>query len=268
MKNSDTNTIESFADLLVDILKSDRYILLVCSGETGEGKSCFTTQLAQRVAEKAGTGFNYKENMTYLRSELKEWIDKKPEYSVILADEFISLFFSRNWYDGAQIEGIELLNKCRDRHLCIIGNIPNFWQLDSGLYPLVKFWVHIPERGHAYVFQKSKNPFSKEAWFKKQNEQIWFSKRDPTLCRGFVTEVKFSDWSPEEKKVYYETRNTKRQNTELQKEGKDRWKDIRKQRNNLIWWAVQELGKQQQQVADVCGLDNTTIGYILNQEGK
>ena len=97
-------SIEKFALLIADILKSDRYCPIICSGEMGEGKSCFTDQVARAVAKITKVPFSYEKNMTYKRSELKEWIETMPERSVILADEFVSLFFKRNWFDEDQIE--------------------------------------------------------------------------------------------------------------------------------------------------------------------
>ena len=179
-------TIAEFAKLAADTTRDDRWLLIGCSGEMGEGKSCFTDQLVQATAKEIGTPFSYRDNMTYSRKQLRTWMDgdangegQKQEYSALLIDELISLFFNRNWFDTEQIDGVELLNKCRDRHHVVVGNIPVLWHLDSAVLPLISYWIHIHERGVAWVFQKSRNPWAKDKWYQKENEKIWNKHKHP-----------------------------------------------------------------------------------------
>lgn len=199
--------LQNFASIAVKIQKTDRWVLLGIDGEQGEGKSCFLDKLCGYCARLNKTPFSLQHNMTYSRKELKKWIDgdkdgkgRKPEYSIIEADEIISMFFKRNWYDSDQIDGIELLNKCRDRHLIVGGNIPNFWDLDSAIYSLITFWVHIHDRGTAWVFQKDRNPFAVDKWHRRENEKLFRKYHHPYKCVNFVCEIKFDDWSKEDKK--------------------------------------------------------------------
>lgn len=269
--------IKDFAERIAKIQKTDRWVFIVCDGDMGEGKSCFTSQIAREVARLNGTNFSYEENMTYLRRELKDWVDgdkdgknQKPEYSVILADEIISMFFKRNWYDSNQIDGIELLNKCRDRHLCVIGNVPNFWDLDSAIYPLVTFRVHIFERGRAWIFSKDRNPFEVDKWHKKDNCKSFRKKGNPYGCLGYVSEVGFMDWPGTDKKQYYLIRNIKRKKTEGQREKFERYTDIKQQRDKLIRW-IYRLHKDKQllepitftALAEVVGCTRTFISYVI-----
>lgn len=233
-------TIDSFAARIVKILKTDRWVFIACSGDMGEGKSCFTSQVAKATAIGLKRKFDYHDSMTYLRDELKVWIDgdqkgkgRKPEYSVILADEIISMFFKRNWYDNKQIDGIELLNKCRDRHHLVLGNVPNFWDLDSAVYATITFWVHIHERGRAWVFQKDRNPFTPDKWHRKMNEKLFIKHKNPYRCPNFVCEIHFPDWTDKEREEYYAVRNEKRKFTEGQRED-FRYKDIKAQRDACI----------------------------------
>lgn len=234
-------TIRAFAQTISKILQSDRWVFIVCDGNMGEGKSCITSQLTQNTAELSKSPFSYKNNMTFRRDELKLWLDgdenkkhQKPEYSSLLVDELISLFFKRNWYNADQIDGIELLNKCRDRHQCVAGNIPNFWDLDSAVYSAITFWIHVHERGRAWVFEKDKNPFATDKWHRKHNEKIFMKRKNPYSCKGFVCEIHFPDWTPEEKEEYYKVRNMKRINTEGQRGGTLKHKDLKRQRDKLI----------------------------------
>lgn len=233
--------VKQFAKIISKIQHTDRWTLIAIDGEMGEGKSCFSDQLSQEVSRLNKRKFTYNGNMTYSRKELKTWIDgdskKKGRIkplSVILADELISMFFKRNWYDSDQIDGIELLNKCRDRHLCVCGNVPNFWDLDSAFIGLVTFYVHIHERGRAWVFQKDRNPFILDKWNKRHNEKLFQKKKNPYSCYGYVCEIHFPDWTPKQRDLYYIERNEKRQKTEGQRVKQERYKDIKQQRDELI----------------------------------
>lgn len=276
--------LTGFAELIAKILKTDRWVFIGCDGDMGEGKSCLTTQLAKAVAKQTGTEFSYKDNMTFQRQELKDWIDgdkdgkgQKPEYSSLLADEIISMFFKRNWFDENQIDGIELLNKCRDRHHIVLGNIPNFWDLDSAIYSIITFWVHIHERGRAWVFQKDRNPFAVDKWHRKINEKGYNAQKgSPYKCKGFLFEVCFNDWTAKDKAAYYAVRNVKRVKTEGQRKKAEKWGDIKAQRDNIInhyWNEHKKLEKrglvkplQHKDLANITGLTGTAIGYILRGE--
>lgn len=243
-------TVNDFGMILADFVKSDRFALVCFSGDTGQGKSCLSSQLGLACAKPNNVSFSYEENMTYQRTELKKWIDgdskgkgRKPEYSVILADEIISMFFKRNWYDSEQIDGIELLNKCRDRHLVILGNIPNFWDLDSGIYSLVQFRVHIHRRGLAWVFEKDENPFEKDVWHRAYNKKRFAKDGHPYSCKGFVCEIHFNDWKPQDKQRYYSIRNQKRLRSEGQRAKAEKYRDIKEQRDTMIRMAFKENNK-------------------------
>lgn len=290
--------IKEFAKLVSDVCKSDRWALIGVSGEQGEGKSCFSDKLTRNVSEINNRHFDYSTNMTYQRKALKEMIDGKnrlKEYSAVLADELVSMFFSRNWFDSEQIDGIELLNKCRDRHLAVVGNIPVLWHLDIAFLPLVRFWIHIHERGRAWAFEKSRNPFAKDKWYQKENEKLFNKHKHPYHCKGFLCEIHFNDWSKEEKREYYKARNTMRVGTEGQREKRvEKYTDLKLQRDELIKFSLDyskrvakaikdatELTKQNEvleilnpinrplqhkEIADVLGVSSTLIGYVTRGE--
>jgi hypothetical protein len=224
--------LKDFAGVISEISNTDRWALIVCSGDMGEGKSCITSQLLKETSKYNKTEFTYSDSLTYSRKELKNWIDgdkegnhQKPERSCILADELISMFFKRNWYEGGQIDGIELLNKCRDRHLIVAGNIPDFMELDSSLLKICTFWIHVHERGRAWVFQKDRNPFVADKWHISENAKIYVKEGNPYRCKGFICEIHFNDWTPKEKEEYYLVRNDKRKNTEGQRDREERYRD-------------------------------------------
>jgi len=263
--NKRIETLGNFAKLQADIVKSDRWSLIAVSGEMGEGKSCFVDQLLTACSKETKTKFTLNGNMTYKREELNDYIDSKnqlPEHSGINADELISMFFKRNWYDRNQINGVELLNKCRDRHLIVAGCIPNFWDLDSAVLSVIRFWVHIHERGRAWVFQKSRNPFASDKWYKKDNEKKFKKHKIPYDCEGFLFEIHFPDWTPKRKKDYYSIRNVKRKNTEGQTV-KEKFSGLKGQRNILLRLLYTEGTKiKTSELATLLGMSIRMVQYI------
>ena len=131
-------TIREVAKLLNDTLYSDRDAVCAFGGMTGEGKSVCMIQLAKEFMKLKNGKFTF-DWMTWDRDELLEWIDgprdtenpkyggQRNEYGVSIADELISMFYKRNWYEDEQKAAIELFNKCRDRHQLVLGAVPNFW---------------------------------------------------------------------------------------------------------------------------------------------
>lgn len=265
-----SHSLDEFAGLIVDIIKTDRWVLEAADGQMGEGKSCFNDKLSRKVAQKLGTKYSLHDNMIYLRKDLEEALKGKlPDSSVIHADELISMFFRRNWYDADQIDGIELLNKCRDRHFFVSGNIPNFWELDSSIQTLVTFYVHVHRRGIAWVFRPSENPMTRDKWNRAFNEKLFDKSSDPYKLKGFVMEIKYDDWSPDERKEYYKIRNEKKKETEGQRADKvEKYADIKGQRDALIRHiAGIKIDKRpimtQEEISDIVGLHRTMIASII-----
>ena len=205
------------AILIHRMLRSDRDVNIGVAGFTGEGKSTFTTKLCKEYSDVAGVHWGF-DHMTWDRDEMMTWIDGKgeskegqlPEYSIIVPDELFLMFYRRNWYDDGQISAIATFNMCRDRHLLVAGNVPNFWNLDGAFQERIRFYVYIPKRGVAWVFEQENNPFSKDQWNALENLKSFRKFRHPYNCPNFSFEIHFDDWDEEEKKEYYEIRNTKR----------------------------------------------------------
>ena len=256
----------------MSILKSDRWVFITVTGKMGEGKSCFMTILAAEISKQMGKPFSYKENITYSRKEIGIFIDgegeekkgQAPEGSTIVADEIISMFFKRNWHDTEQSAGIELLNKCRDRHLCLMGAVPNFWDLDKALYSVITFRVHIYKRGIAWVYEPDENPHTDDIWHRRINEKSFSKRKNPFRDKGYVGTINFRDWTKEEKEEYLKIRNTKRVGTEAQSEKKERYSHLKRQRDELIR-AIDKYARKTitgKMISELTGLNPQTITYI------
>lgn len=246
-KNKYLETMSSFARTLYQLLKSDRDVVIGVGGFTGEGKTTFTIHLERQYSRISRTFWNF-DRITWSRKELMIWIDGKsdkvinglkegqlPEYSAILPDELFYMFYKRTWFEQEQIQSIATFNMCRDRHLLVAGNVPDFWDLDPGFLKRIRFYVYIPERGRAWVFQQENNPFTKDPWNVNENKKLFRKMKNPYRISNFVCEIHFDDLNPEDKREYYAIRKVKRVKAIKEDRGrKERYSDIKDQRDNAI----------------------------------
>lgn len=265
-------SMDFFAETIYKLSLSDRDINIGVGGFTGEGKSCFLTKLFKTYGKYSGVPWSF-DLMTWSRKELLEWIDgkkndksnQKPEHTAILVDELFMLFYKRNWYDEGQIDSIATLNMCRDRHLLIGGNIPNFWDLDTAFTSRIRFYVYIPRRGIAWIFEQENNPFSTDLWNKNRNEKLFRKYKDPYLLSNFLCEIHYSDWSPNEKIAYYNIRNSKRLSAidVNKKEKVERYSKIKNQRDILIRALLQKDKKLTSiDIGEMIDLSPSMVRYI------
>lgn len=276
VENRSVQTLKEFAFVIHKTLRSDRDCMIGIGGFKGEGKSTFSTKLQKLYSEIAGIPWSFR-HMTWHRDELQTWVDGKgkdkegqmPEYSAVLPDELISMFYRRNWFDDDQKGSVELFNKCRDRHLLIIGNVPSFWDLDPGFTKNLRFYIYIPERGRAWVFEQENNPFVKDPWNATENLKLFRKFKNPYKCANFVCEIHFDDWEEKEKEEYYRIRNYKRINSESNAKKKERYAKIKCQRDNAVKMLLNMNEKvpkedkfKRQDIASMIGIDKSMIGKI------
>lgn len=243
-------TLKEFAVFVNDLLHSDRDMNIGVGGFTGEGKTTFSIALQKEYAKVSKTHWDFN-RITWSRKELLKWIDgekesqkdenglKKgqlPEYSAILPDELFLMFYARNWYDGDQIDAIATFNMCRDRHIFLCGNVPDFWDLDSAFRKRIRLYVYIPYRSIAWVFQQENNPFSSDPWNVNENKKIFRKSKSPYKCPNFLFQVEYEDLDTVEKAKYLEIRNTKRVSAieDNKSEKIERYGNVKEQRGKLI----------------------------------
>jgi len=209
-------TIKQFAETVYRLDKEDRYTILMVAGETGEGKSHFLILFGKAYSHMSKTSFSITGSITWERDEFEKWISggegvQFPEYSYIINDELISTMYRRNWMQKEQKKFIEIVNKIRDRHLCIGGAIPYQSDVDIGFKKHVRFIVWIPRgRTLAHVFQKEDNPWNPSPWNEYANMKILRQSKNPSKCIGYVCTIKYDDLTPEDKEEYLKLRNAKR----------------------------------------------------------
>lgn len=276
-------TVTEFATVIHKLLRSDRDVNLGIGGMTGEGKSTFATGLQKEYAKVSNTSWDFS-RMTWDREELLTWIDGKPdskvdrstglrdgqlpEYSAILPDELLPLFYKRNWFDDDQIDAVSTFNMCRDRHLFVAGNIPSFWDLDSSFLKRIRFYAYVPERGRVWIFEQENNPFAEDPWNRSENKKTFRKKKNPYHCPNFLFEIHYDDWTPSEKEEYLKIRNNKRlQATKRGSKGIEKYKDIKEQRNKLITLIFDISPKMtDKKLSELTGMSKSLIGMIRNGE--
>lgn len=272
MVKVERQTIKELAATIAKTNKNDYYSLVVCDGRMGIGKSCFLTQLAEEYSKIMNVPYSYEQNVTWLRQEMVEWIEgkengkeQKPEYSAIVADELISMFYKRNWYKDEQKDTVELLNKIRDRHLLLCGAVPNFFDLDKGFLNNVTFWVHIDRRGIAWVMQQERNMALADKWNERDLVKLVRKGRGtPYNSINFVAEIVYPDWTATDKKKYYAIRNEKRINTEGQNDKRNvQHSRAVTQRNHLIRYLVNKRILSKTKVVAETGLTRRYVDMVI-----
>lgn len=246
-------SLNNFARKIYQLLKERYYVMLGTGGFMGIGKTTFLIQLFKEYREISKTEWNF-DNITWSRKELMRWVNGKrnsevnpetnlregqlPLYSGILVDELFHLFYKRTWYEQEQIDAIATFNMCRDRHLFIAGNVPNYWDLDTAFQNAVMFYVYVFERGRAWVFQKENNPFSKDVWNVIENRKLFRNYNSPYKIKNFICEIRFNELTPKEEEEYVQIRGDKRiKAIDERRRERERYKDIKAQRDAVLeYW--------------------------------
>lgn len=228
-KYEESWSMQRMAQFFHEIVRSDRQGIIGVGGDTGSGKSTFLAKFFTEYGKINGLGWSF-ENMTWSRDEMMKWIDgvkdsspdaltglkdgQLPEYSGILADELLPMFYSENRFEEEQQKAIATLNMCRDRHLIIGGAVPTFWDLTGKFRGRVTFYGFIPRRGVLWFFQKESNPFAKDPWNTVLNEKIMRNNPNkPWVSPNYVCTVRWDDWEGSLREQYYAIRNEKRLNS-------------------------------------------------------
>jgi hypothetical protein len=243
-------SLKHFARYIFNIQKADFDVLGAVSGFTGIGKSTFSILLELEHAKVSGLEWDLS-RLTWSRSQLLRWINggkdgegQLDEYSALISDELFMMFYKRNWFADEQKEALTVLKSCRDRHLFMLGNIPNFWELDKNFCSQVGFYVYIAKRGEALVFQQENNPFTEDSWNRRINVKLYAAGKIEE-SPNFLFKIYFNDLDAEVKKSYLALRNSNRiRDLDSNKpQALERYKDMKLQRAKLIQ-LVFDLKKQ------------------------
>lgn len=176
MSQEDYRTLVALRDdelsLMVKVLKkradNDMDSVVAITGQPGIGKSVLSLQFGLRIQP-----IDFNKNIIWSRQELETAISDLPKKSVIIPDEAIDLLYKREFANRDQIKIVKLLNKCRKLNHTFIMNIPNFKAIDKDIRnERVRYWIHIVERGTAFVFSLSENFVKEDRWHLKEIEKV------------------------------------------------------------------------------------------------
>lgn len=277
-----TKNFKELPVLFNKLIVSERDLNFVISGMTGEGKSTLLIQIMKYYCKLRGIKFSFN-MLTWSREELMSWIDGKkdknnkrvgckPFFTPIGIDELFHLFYRRQWFKGDQISGIQCLNMCRDKKLLIGGCVPNFWDLDSAFASRIRFYIYIPKRSVAWVFEQENSPYAKDKWNYNYNMKMFSKYGNPYFLKGFVMEILYNDLSDKEKIAYNNIRNTKRvlalEEEQTNQAKEERYKDIKNQRDRLIklLYGLSDEYKTKltyKDLSDVLGVSQSAVKMIM-----
>lgn len=211
-----TFSLKEFQKILKERQKKEFDCNIVVSGTRGLGKSTFLFKLLSRF-----DNFDPWKHQVYSREKVIELLEGQ-EKGIIFDDEAIASGYKREFHNVSQQKLIKMLNMYRDHFNIFAMAIPNFYSLDKDIRDVMKFHVHIIERGKAVLhvanegrlYQTDKwdvkiNQKKEEKWQekKKQNPKYSPPYHKLTTFRGYI---KFGDLGPKQRELYKRIKREKR----------------------------------------------------------
>lgn len=227
----------SIAELIKNIngtLKIDKDFPLIIDGLTGSGKST----LAIHLSKKGYKNFDINEHIIFSRKELIEKITLAEKGSYIILDEAINVLFKRDFMNRQQKFIIRLLDMCRDRNLCLILCVPNFWSIDKHILEgRIRLRIHIAKTGFAFMWKPTSNPFTPDKWNRRYNEKIsynWDNYPNARKTKGFIGYLKFGDLCDKDKEKYLKVKAEKKEQVRKDEEEAERKQEVEKKKGFVM----------------------------------
>ena len=227
----------SIVELTTNINKTldiDKDFPLIIDGLTGSGKST----LGIHLAKKGYVNFDINEHIIFSKNELIEKITTAEKGSYIILDEAINVLFKRDFANRQQKFLIRLLDMCRDRNLCLILCVPNFWSIDKHILEgRVRLRIHIAKTGFAFMWKPTSNPFTPDKWNRKWNEKIsynWDNYPNARKTKGFIGYLKFGDLCDNDKIKYLKIKEIKKEQVRKDEEEAEKRQEVEKQKGFVM----------------------------------
>ena len=214
-------SLQSLSNHIHRFLDNDWDYIAAVSGNAGVGKSTMVCQLGPLVDKR----FTFDHNNIYSQKELNEAIYEYPSKSFINVDEAINVLYKRDFAKGGQKKLLKDFDMIRDRNLCVFFLVPDFWDLDKKILNSgrIKIWIHVDQRGVAYIFKPDNNPFNPDKWNRDLNRKLLYdwSHVHPRKSPNFVEEIKFQPMAAEDYALYKEVKAKKRKAASKENENDD-----------------------------------------------
>jgi hypothetical protein len=194
--------------------------------------------LAIHLAKKGCIWFKIKDDIIFSRKELIEKISNAEKKSYIVLDEAINVLFKRDFMDRKQKFILKLLDMCRDRNLCLIMCVPNFWAIDKHILEgRIRLRIHVARTGFSFMWKPTTNPFTPDKWNRKYNEQVcynWDTYPNAKKTKGFIGYLKFGDLCDSDRKDYLAVKEYKKEMIKKEEEEEDKKQELDKQKGFIM----------------------------------
>jgi len=220
-------------------------IIVARDNDTGTGKTTLAVALCKKWGDDWGA-----ENATNRPGEYRDFLNNKPEGSVLLADEIGQMFDSRRSMSSENVAVSQDWQMIRTKRYITLSTLPGPSFLDKRLKKLADVMILATRRGHARVYRLKVDD---------QEGGIW---------REHLCNV---EWGPmDDDPDYQAVEKMKRdrlkerfEGTDGDGEGDDRggWRDGR---NETIRQLV-ENGMSQTEVAEHLNMDQSTVSRICRE---
>ena len=191
------------------MMDNDFDCIIFIEGKRGVGKST----LGQKIAYKSKTQFKPKRDLAFTRDNVIRLLGEKRK-GIIFGDELINVAYNRDFWDQDQKTLIKALNMYRDRCNLFIGCIPFFVDLDKQMQKLCKIRITVLRRGYALLQFQTKTLYSNDPWDVNNNRKIENKFRAGKMKYSKFSTVKgivkFNDLTPNQKRLYIDIKEEKR----------------------------------------------------------
>jgi len=227
-------SIIELVDNIQKTLSTDKDFPIIIDGLTGSGKSTIAIQLSK----KGCPWFDINKDIIFSRDELIEKISNAQLGSFIICDEAINILFKRDFMSRKQKFVIKLLDMCRDRNLCLIMCVPNFWSIDKHILEgRIKLRIHVAKTGFTFMWKPTSNPFTPDKWNRKFNEQIsynWDVYPNAKRTKGFIGYLKFGDLCDSDKEAYLKIKAIKKEEIRKKEEEEEQKEKIERDKGFVM----------------------------------
>jgi len=215
-------SMEELSNHVRNTKKVDKDFLMIVDGSTGSGKSTWAVKFAKKNDDK----FSIKDDIMFSQDEFINKIVNSEPGRTYIADEAINILFRRDFMLNKQKFILKLLDMARDKNLCIMFCVPNFWAIDKHLLEgRIKLRVHIARTGLVFLWKPSTNPFTPDKWCRRWNELVcsnWDFYMNARKTKGFLGFMRFGDLGSKEKRIYLEVKAEKKAMIAKLEEEKDK----------------------------------------------